>query len=100
MLVFTLVTAQFDSPCLTSKCKNSAICTPIDAYNYTCTCTNTSYWNGTYCDTPGPLNPCLSSPCLSGSTCVFDLNLNIFACICPTGYFGYLCGNATDQVII
>ncbi len=38
-------------------------------------------------------NPCKSSPCTNGSTCV-DVNVDTFICVCRGGFFGVTCENS------
>jgi hypothetical protein len=98
VLIFNLVAAFDLNPCSTSECQNFAKCVPLNTINYTCVCTNSSLWTGVYCQIPTPLNPCSSSPCKQNSSCLFDVNFNVYTCICQPGYTGVACDQIINQV--
>ena len=99
MLALKFVVCFDSNPCSTSLCQNFANCVPINTFNYTCVCTNSSLWTGTYCEKPTSLNPCSSSPCKKGSTCLFDVNFNAYTCICKPGYTGPACDQVINQCL-
>lgn len=101
MLVFKFVSSATNpdllNPCTTSRCQNFAKCVPLNSFNYTCECTNSSIWTGAYCEQPAALNLCVSSPCKQGSTCLFDVSFNVYSCVCQLGYTGLACDKIVDQ---
>ena len=78
-----------ENPCVTAKCQNFAKCVPGSMFNYTCVCN--SYWTGEFCQLPSASNLCFSSPCKQDSTCLLDIPLNSYKCICKPGYTGPAC---------
>ena len=71
--------------CEVNVCENGGICSVLPS-GLACTCL--SGFTGSRCEIS--LDPCQSSPCLNGGTCLRALN-NTYRCICPLELNGAHC---------
>ena len=100
------------NPCSSSPCGNDGMCVNTIDRNYTCVCK--SQWAGANCETGQcyfiifryilmplllldnfsslhlEINPCSSSPCGNGGTCINTLVGN-YTCICKIQWTGTNC---------
>ncbi|XP_071819452.1 uncharacterized protein [Apostichopus japonicus] len=87
------------SGCSTNPCQNGGICSelPGTCGGYSCTCQNS--FAGVRCQDPSPINvnPCNSSPCGNGATCL-TMDGQYYICVCRPGYFGINCRDLDQGV--
>ena len=76
------------TPCDDNPCNNVAnsnkICTPENAFDYSCGCNDGYFWNGSACVTPCDDNPC-SNVANSNKICTPE-NAFDYSCGCNNGY--------------
>lgn len=72
--------------CSTGICQNGGLCYQTSSTGFYCSC---AYgFSGILCQYA---DPCLSSPCKNGATCVSLLTSSQYFCLCPDRYTGINC---------
>ena len=81
---FIGVLCEFDNPCTSNPCENSAVCLPTEINgSFECQCLDG--FSGDRCQITDLL-ACASIPCLNGATCT-DVGQNGYQCVCTTGLY-------------
>lgn len=87
---------QYNNPCVSSPCKNSGVCVPVQTNPPTNRCNCVSGYTDSNCGTLVNYL-CSSNPCQNGGTCVNSVNS--FTCNCPTSFTGSYCENLINPCI-
>lgn len=75
-----------DDPCHQKNCQNGAQCNSFDG-DAICDCL--PGYDGELCEEHIPIDHCRSSPCISGATCIS--NIDHYECVCDFGSIGKRC---------